>query len=181
MGGVEEVAVQVEFGVEAGDDVRGSVEGVADNGVAERLHVDADLVGAAGFDADLDEGKSSIGGLDALEHSDVGEGGAAIGSAGGHAGAADEVACDRKVDGDVVFGDIAVDESEVGLGDLALGEHVAKLAVGAVVLGYEDDAAGLLVEAVDDAGAEVAADFGEVIEVVQESVHQRAAVAGVVG
>ncbi len=53
--------------------------------------------------------------------------------------------------------------------------------MGAVVFGDEDDAAGLLVEAVDDAGAEVAADAGELVEVVEEGVDEGAVVAGVVG
>ena len=102
-------------------------------------------------------------------------------AAGGHAGAADEVAGDGEVDGDVVFREIAVDQRDVGFGDLAVGEHLAELAVGAVVFGDEDDAAGLLVEAVDDAGAEVAADVGELGEVEEEGVDESAAVAGVVG
>jgi len=111
----------------------------------------------------------------------VGDGGASIGSAGGHAGAADEVAGDGKGDGGVVFFDVAVEEGDVGLCDLAAGEHVAEFAVGAVVFGDEDEAAGELVEAVDDAGAEVAADVGEVGEVEEERVDEGTAVAGVVG
>ncbi len=114
-GGVEEVAVEFEVGFERGvgfggggeegDSVRGSVEVVADDGVAEGLHVDADLMGAAGLDADLDEGEGAVGGGETLEDVDVGDGGAdafaAEGSAGGHAGATDEVAGDGEVDGDV--------------------------------------------------------------------------------
>ena len=72
-----------------------------------------------------------------------------------------------------------MEEGEVGLGDLALGEHLAEFAVSAVVFGDEDEAAGLFVEAVDDAGAEVAADVGEFVEVEEESVDEGAAVAGV--
>jgi len=55
--------------------------------------------------------------------------------------------------------------------------------VGTVVLGDEDDAAGLLVEAMDDAGAEVAADFGELAlaEVIEKGIDEGASVAGVVG
>ena len=40
--------------------MRGAVEGVADDGVAEGLGVDANLVGAAGFDAHFDEGEGTI-------------------------------------------------------------------------------------------------------------------------
>ena len=99
-------------------------------------------------------------------------------AAGGHAGAADEVAGDGEGDGGVVFFEVAVEEGEVGLGDLALGEHLAEFAVGAVVFGDEDEAAGLLVEAMDDAGAEVAADVGEFVEVEEERVDEGAVVAG---
>ena len=170
MGGVEEVAVELQLWGEARDDVGGAVEGVADDGVAEGLHVDANLVGAAGFDTNLDEGEGAVGGGQALEYVDVGDGGAAVGTAGGHAGATDEVAGDGKVDGGVVLFDVAVDEGDVSLGDLTLGEHLAELAVGAVVFGDEDETAGLLVEAVDDAGAQVAADVGEFGEVEEERV-----------
>lgn len=74
-----------------------------------------------------------------------------------------------------------MDEGDVRFGDLAAGEHVAEFAVSAVILGHEDDAAGLLVEAMDDARAEVAADVGEMIEVVEKSVDEGAAIACVVG
>ena len=56
---------------EAGDGVGGAVEGVADDGVAEGLGVDADLVGAAGFDADFDEGEGAIGGGETFENVEV--------------------------------------------------------------------------------------------------------------
>jgi hypothetical protein len=179
VGGVEEVAGELEVRCEVGDDVRGAVEGVADDGVAEGLGVDANLVGAAGFYADFDEGEEAVGAGDPFEDVEVGDGGASVGAAGGHAGAADQVAGDGEGDGGVVFFYVAVEESEVGLGDLALGEHLAELAVGAVVFGDEDEAAGLLVEAMDDAGAEVAAYVGELGEVEEESVDESASVAAV--
>jgi hypothetical protein len=181
VGGVEEVAGELELGGEAGDEVRGSVEGVAHDRVAERLGVDADLVSAAGFDADFDEGEGAVGAAYPFEDVEVGDGGAGSGavggSAGGHAGAAEEVASDREGDGGVVFFQVAVEEGEIGFGDLTLGEHFAELAVGAVVFGDEDEAAGLLVKAMDDAGAEVAADVGELGEVEEESVDESASVA----
>jgi hypothetical protein len=180
VGGVEEVAVELEIRCEAGDEVRGAVEGVANDGMAEGLRVDADLMGAAGFDLDFDEREGAVRAGDALENVNVGDGGAAVGAACGHAGAADEVASDGKGDGGVVLFDVAVDEGQVGLRNLALGEHLAELAVGAVVFGDEDEAAGLLVEAMDDAGAEVAADVGEFMEVEEEGVDEGALVAGVV-
>src|SRR6266566_4500636 len=159
--------------------MRCAVERVANDGMAEGLGVDADLVGAAGFDADLDEREGAVGAGDPFKDMEVGDGGATVGAAGGHAGAADEVAGDGEGYGGVVFFEVAVEEGEVGLGDLALGEHLAKLAVGAVVFGDEDEAAGLLVEAMDDAGAEIAADVGELGEVEEEGVDEGASVAGV--
>jgi hypothetical protein len=71
MGGVEEVAVELKVGREVRDDVRGSVERVADDGVTERLSVDADLMGAAGFDADFDEGEGTVWGRKSFEDVEV--------------------------------------------------------------------------------------------------------------
>jgi hypothetical protein len=184
-GRVKEVSVEREGVFFLADDVRGSVEGVADYRMAHGLEMDANLMCAACLDADLDEGEEAVGRGETFENLDVGDGGtdsfAVGGATGGHAVAADEIAAYGEVDGGVVFGDVTVDEGNVGLFDLALGEHVAELAVGAVVFGDEDDTAGLLVEAVDDAGAEVSADAGELVEVVEESVDEGAVVAGVVG
>jgi hypothetical protein len=157
---VEEVSGELEVRWEVWDGVRGAVERVADDGVAEGLGVDADLMGAAGFDADFDEGEGSVGAGDAFENVEVGDGGASVCAAGGHAGAADEVAGNGEGDGGFVFFEVAVEEGDVSFGDLALGEHLAEFAVGAVVFGDEDEAAGLLVEAMDDAGAKVAAYVG---------------------
>jgi hypothetical protein len=180
VGGVEEVAVELEVGCEVGDEVRGAVEGVAYDGVAEGLGVDADLVGAAGFDADFDEGEGTVGATDAFEDVEVGDGGASVGAASRHAGAAEEIAGDGEGDGGVVFFYVAVQEGEIGFRDLPLGEHLAELAMGAVVFGDEDEAAGLLVEAMDDAGAEIAAYVGEFGEVEEKRVDQGASVAFVV-
>jgi hypothetical protein len=181
MRGVEEVSLEVEGGGEAGDEVGCAVEGVADDGMAEGLGVDADLVGAAGLDVDLDEGEGAEGSGETLDDMEVGDGGAAVSAASGHAGAADEVAGDGEADGGVVFFDMAVEEGDVSFGDLTAGEHVAEFAVSAVVFGDEDEAAGELVEAMDDAGAEVAADVREFGEVEEESVDEGAPVAGVFG
>src|SRR5271170_4275233 len=106
MGGVEEVAVELEVGRQAGNGVGSTVERVADDGVAEGLHVDADLVGATSLDADFDEGEYAVGGVSPFEDVDVRDGGASVGAAGGHASAADEVAGDGEGDGGVGFFDV---------------------------------------------------------------------------
>ena len=73
---MQEVAVQREGRVgvlgELGDAVGGAVEVVADDGVAQGLDVDADLMGAAGLDSDFDEGEGAVGGVDSLEDVDSG-------------------------------------------------------------------------------------------------------------
>jgi hypothetical protein len=74
---------------------------------------------------------------------------------------------------------VTVEEGYVSLGDLALGEHLTEFAVRAVVFGDDDEAAGLFVEAMDDAGAEFAAYVGEFVEVEEERVDEGAAVARV--
>jgi hypothetical protein len=125
VGGVEEVAVELEVGCEVGDEVGGAVEGVPDDWVAEGLGVDADLVGASGFNADLNESEETVGAGDPFEDAEVGDSGTAVGAASGHAGAADDVTGDGEGDGGVVFFEVAVEKREVGLGDLALGEHLA--------------------------------------------------------
>lgn len=71
MGGMQKVAVEIEFGVEIGDNMGRSVEGIANDWMAEGLHVDTDLMGTAGFDADFDEGESTVRGLDAFEDPDM--------------------------------------------------------------------------------------------------------------
>ena len=71
VGGVEEVAGELEVGWEVGDEVRGAVEGVADDGVAEGLRVDADLVSAASLDADFDERERTIGSGETFENVEV--------------------------------------------------------------------------------------------------------------
>ena len=62
-GGVEEVALQFEdiVAIRSAKQAGGSVELVSHDGVAERLEMDADLVGAAGFDLDLDESEGAVG------------------------------------------------------------------------------------------------------------------------
>ena len=67
----EENFAPIEFRGKTGNDVRRSVKGIADHRVAEGLHMDADLVGAAGFNSDLDEREDTIGRLDTFQYFDV--------------------------------------------------------------------------------------------------------------
>ena len=71
MGGVGEVAVELEFGGKIGDEVWSAVKRVADDGVTEGLGVDSDLMGASGFDAHLDKGEGTIGSSETFEDVEV--------------------------------------------------------------------------------------------------------------
>ena len=51
----------------------------------------------------------------------------------------------------------AVDKCDVGLADLTRGEEFGELGVSCIVFGDDDEAAGVLVEPMDDAGAKIAA------------------------
>lgn len=162
--GVEEVAIERDGRWRMSDVVRRSIEAVANDRVSEGLKMDANLVGATGLDANFDQGEVAVERrVNALENLYVGDGRpyafTVRGAAGGHASAPDEIAADGKPDGDVVFGKATVDESDVGLFKLAPGKHLAELAVGAIVFRDDDDAAGLLVEAMDDARSQIAADM----------------------
>ena len=141
------------------------------------MKVDTDLVRAASLDAYLDECKWAVKRVKAFEDSDVGDSRAGAGldrAPGRHAGAAEKIAGNGKADSGVILRNVAVDECKVGLVDLAVGEHFAKLAVGGVVFGDEDEAGGLLIEAMHDAGPEVAVEVGEPVEVVEERVDEGA-------
>jgi hypothetical protein len=181
MSGVEEVSLEIQLSGKARDNVGCAVECVANDGVPERLHVDANLVGATGFDANLDEGERAVRTGDALENSGVRHGRASIGAAGSHTGATDEVASDGECDGDVVFCEVPMEEGNVGFGHLATGEHLTELAVGTIVFGYEDEAAGEFVEAMNDAGTKVASNIRQLRKVKEEGVNEGAAIARVVG
>jgi hypothetical protein len=131
--------------------------------VADVLEVDADLVGLAGFGEEAEEAEVAEGLFDLPE----GAGGAAvlgddhelgvIGArgeggvdfAGGIAGAAD-------------------DQGEVFLLDRVVLELVGEVALGVDVLGEEEDAGGVLVEAVDESEAGVGSAGGGEGELVAE-------------
>jgi hypothetical protein len=68
---MEEVAVELQVGREIGDEVRSPVKRVADDRMAEGLRVNPDLMGAACFNADLNEGKGTIPSCETFEHMEV--------------------------------------------------------------------------------------------------------------
>ena len=160
-------------GIEAVHGCAAAVKGVAPDGMAEMGEVDANLVRAAGVQEALDFGT----GFALLEHTVIGPGGSAVGWVffHRHLFSVDGMA----TDGAVAFtGDAAEDSGAEGAIDflyLAFGENLRELFVGLVGFRDENHAAGVLVEAMDDAEAFAAPAPGEVrAAMVDERVDQRA-------
>ena len=151
----------------------GSVQGIAGDLVAEAAQVDADLVRAAGTDADFNKGVVLIADADLP----VGDRVAAFLDFGSHADGLPGVPGDGAVDGaGILFHDVFY-QGEVNLFHFPVAELGLEAAVGFVVFGDEDDAAGEAVEAVDNAGAEIAAEGGKGFEVMEEGVDEGAILA----
>jgi len=163
-GGVEALAG------EAGDRLFGAVDRVAQDGVADVGHVDADLVGAAGLQAAAQVGDTGVTGDDLP----VGDGTAAGGDHG-HLFPVGAAAADGGVHSAAVLLHIAGHQALVGAGEGVVLQLRAEGQVGGVVFGGDDEAAGIAVDAVDDAGALFAADAGETVAaVVEQGVDQGA-------
>jgi len=97
-----------------------AVKRVPHNGVPDGGHVHADLMCAAGFDADANEREFAVAGLDALDDFVVRDRGAgALRGAGGHARAPDGVATQGRRDGALVSLNGTVHQRDVGFADLA--------------------------------------------------------------
>ena len=131
-----------------------AIEFVANDGIAEGLHVDADLVGAAGVDAELYQGIEAK----VFEDLVVGEGGLAV-AVDDHGAGFGGVFHDGHVDAAAGLREAALDEPLVELFDVAVFESLGEEFVGGFVLGEDDDAAGVAVEAVD--GEDIAVFFPE--------------------
>jgi len=184
-GGVEEIAVQRGQRDFSNAKLRGcAVERVTNDGVAKSGEMHADLVRAAGVELNFEE----RGGIDAGEDAPVGAGFASVAendaAAGGHAGATLGVAGDGEVNGAAIFFQKALHESDVGFLDLALAKGFAESGVSGVIFGDEDDAGGVFIEAMHDAGAECITTLRESLAAAEEGVDQgavRGAGAGVHG
>lgn len=118
--------------------------------------VDADLVGAACFQFTFDEGESVV---EALEDFIVGGGRFSLPLwHDGHALAVFGVAADIACNGAAFLLRDAVDEGMVGTVGGFVSKLVGEVAVGDVVFRADDEACGVFVEPVDDAGALLAVD-----------------------
>ena len=152
-----------------------SVDWIAEDGGAEVVHVDADLVGAAGVEVAEDEGglRGGIGG----ERFVIGNRGLAAGRVDDrHFLAVDGVAADVGEDGVLCLRRDAMGDGEV---ELFHGRALGKLGGEGLVsdVGFRDyeAARGVFIETVDDAGALDAADTGELaFAMVEEGVDESA-------
>ena len=154
-----------------------AVESVADYRMAERSHVDTNLMRAAGIDFHFDQRELAKGSVQATDDAVVRDGFAASRAARGHPDAADRVAADRRVDGSAIFLRPAVHQRDISLLHFALGKLLGQLAMRFVVFRYDDQSAGFFVEAVDDARPQLPAHGRQRREVMQQGVDQGAAIA----
>src|SRR6266850_1215383 len=121
----------------------------------QRRHVHADLVGTARVNFYLQAGKFTEWGFEFLDNAVMRDGIATAVTAGGHARPLDAVAADGSIDGSRVGLRPALHQRAVGLFDFAPGKLFGEIAVRSVILCDQDQAAGLFVEAVYDAGTQL--------------------------
>ena len=162
---VQALAVLTQFGLFA------AVDHVPQDRVAAVGHVDADLVRPARFQLTLDK---RIAGK-ALQHAPVRHGAAAVFLRDGHFLAVGRVAADRRIDGAGIVLDIAADDTHIRPGQTVILQLRGKRGVREVVLGCDDEAGCVFVDAVDDAGPLFPTDAGQRIAAVcQQCVDERA-------
>ena len=135
--------------------------------------VDADLMGAAGVQGAGDASRQpSVRGLGRaaeglLDHI-VGDRLASAGAQHGHLLAVAAGTADLGLDAAFLGRGRAARQGHIGALDVVGGEQGGEPCVGAVGLGGDHDARGVLVEAVDDAGAGHAADAGETVAAMRQ-------------
>src|ERR1022692_3412539 len=146
------------------------IETVASYRMADAGEVHADLVRTAGADAQFQKSEAH----EAAEDAVFGPGGAAVAEAGGHARAAPRIARDGLFDAAAIRLHVAVNQRQVGLLHLPAGEQGGQRAMRGVVLGHQNHAAGEAVQAMHDAGPQIAAQRGKRLEAAEQRVDQRA-------
>ena len=123
---------------------------VAEEGVADVLHVGSYLMGAAGLEAAFDEGDVA----ELLDYAPVGDGILAYAGVGGgdcHAQAVLGVAGDVALDASLVGVEVAPDEAVVDAVSVVDEELLAEGSLCLRRLGDDEQAAGVFVDAVDEA------------------------------
>ena len=143
------------------DRATGTVERVTDDGMTDRGAVEANLVGASGFEAKVNEGVVT----EAFENVPVGDGEASpvVYVQDRHLFAIARMASNGEIDCAVFLARGTVNEAEVfalcGFG----GDLCLEVLVGEVRFCDDDRAGGVFIEAVNDAGALGSADAGKLV------------------
>ena len=143
---LDELAV---FGVDGAlADLAAAIAFVVEEGMADGGHMDADLVGPAGFQAAFHDGDEAV----ALEHFPMGDGPFPLVGIVVHAEAEAVVgvAADGAGDGALVLGDVAPDDGGIDAVDGMDEELVGEVRLRLRVLGDDQQAAGVLVDAVHE-------------------------------
>ena len=137
--------------------------------MAEIGHVNPDLMGAAGFQTALHIGRAGI----ALQHRPMGHGIPAAGHHG-HLLPIRRAAADGGVDRACILPEIPHDNAAVCPGQCMILKLCRQSDMGKVVLRRNDEAGGIPVNAVDNAGAQLPIDAGEgTAAVVHQGIDQR--------
>jgi hypothetical protein len=126
-----------------------TVDGIAEQGIAKEFEVNPDLVSAAGMESGFDQG----GALETLLHAVAGVGFASVFLVDDHAFAVGTMPGDRGANLPFVALDLAADNREIQLLNLAAGKLGGEGEMSFVVLGYDQAAAGVFVQPMDDAWA----------------------------
>ena len=150
--------------------VHAAVGLVADDRVADGAQMHADLMSTAGGDCDPDERHS----LEVPREGHACHRAARPARAGRHLLPVLRIAPDRLVDAPPGVHDTP-DERDVFLLDFAVLKLPRQLLVGLVVLGDDHQSRGAAIETVHDSRARLAAHSAQVLDVVQQGVHERAA------
>lgn len=146
-----------------------AVNGVAQNGVTDVGHVHPNLVGAPGFQPAANVGIAPI----AAYHFPVGHGrfGIALGDA--HFFAVRRVAANGGVHRSGIFPEGANHNGFIGAGHGVVFQLASQHGVGVVILGHRQQAGGVLVNPVDNAGAQFPVDAAQVVaQGVKQAVNQ---------
>ena len=136
---------------------RRAIEFVADNGMSQRRHVNADLVSSTGVDFDFEQSELAERRIELAQNVVVRDGLALAGSLCRHSYAADGVAADAGVDGPALFLGPAVHQRDIGFLHFTFRELRGEFAVSVVIFRDHDQATGFFVETVDNAGAHLSA------------------------
>ena len=150
-----------------------AVQPVPRHRMTDARQVHADLVRPAGPDPHFEKRESP----EALQDPVFGQGRSSAPEPRGHADAPHRIARDRFLQLPAFLLHDAVNQRQVDLLDLALGELLGQVAVRGVVARHQDHAAGVAVQPVHDARPQLAAHPGKQRETAEQRVDQRARLA----